>query len=114
MDHALLQQQQLHQDTFPLITINDIDLIGFLHQPTDTWRIAVPYTLLDPIIIWFHHILEQHGSIIPFLLIYIIQCFKAKLSVLYSHAIFVKQLNTLAQDMAIYPLVMPYLLHGWK
>ena len=61
LDIALLQQQQVHQDKFPLININGIELIGFLHQPTDTWRIAIPDTLLDPIITWYHHILSHIG-----------------------------------------------------
>ena len=36
-------------------------MIGFLHKPTDTWHIAIPDTLLDPIITWYHHILSHIG-----------------------------------------------------
>ena len=44
-----------------MINIIGIELIGFLHKPTDTWHVAIPDTLLDPIITWYHHVLSHIG-----------------------------------------------------
>ena len=41
--------------------MNDIDLIGFITQPTNMWCFAIPEMLLDSDTLWYHQTLSYTG-----------------------------------------------------
>jgi hypothetical protein len=41
--------------------MNDIDLIGLIHQPTNIWHFAIPDMLLDSVTLPYHQILSHIG-----------------------------------------------------
>ena len=57
----LQQQQQMNPQKYPTITLDGIDLICYITIPGAPWRIVIPETLLDPIILWYHKILSHIG-----------------------------------------------------
>ena len=61
LDIQLILNQQTHPLKFPSINFHDIFLICFVKNPGDTWRIAIPTSLLDPIINWYHQMLAHVG-----------------------------------------------------
>ena len=61
LDIQLILNQQTHPLQFPSINFHDIFLICFVKNPGDTWRIAIPTSLLDPIIIRYHQMLAHVG-----------------------------------------------------
>ena len=61
LDIQLILNQQTHPLKFPSIIFHDIFLICFVKNPGDTWRIAIPTSLLDPIINWYHQMLAHVG-----------------------------------------------------
>ena len=61
LDIQLILNQQTHPLKFPSINFHDIFLICFVKNPGDTWRIAIPTSLLDPTINWYHQMLAHVG-----------------------------------------------------
>ena len=61
LDIQLILNQQTNPITFPSINFHDLHLICFVKNPGDTWRIAVPTSLLDPIFNWYHQMLAHVG-----------------------------------------------------
>jgi hypothetical protein len=57
----LILNQQTHPLKFPSINFHDIYLTCFLKNPGDSWRIAIPTSILDPIISWYHQMLAHVG-----------------------------------------------------
>ena len=60
-DRSLLQQQQMSPQKYPTITLDGIDLICHITNIGAPWRIVIPDTLLDPILLWYHRILSRIG-----------------------------------------------------
>ena len=46
---------------YPLINFDDLQLICYVKTLTEPWRIAIPNTLLSPIIKWYHIMLSHVG-----------------------------------------------------
>jgi transposase InsO family protein len=65
-DQQLNAQRQNSPLHYPIHNVMDVPLIHFRHDPTDNdelrWKIAIPTTLLDDLIRWFHHILGHAGE----------------------------------------------------
>ena len=57
----LILNQHTHPLKFPSINFHDIHLICFVKNPGDTWHIAIPTSLLDPIISWYHQMSAHVG-----------------------------------------------------
>ena len=58
----LILNQQTLSLKIPSIDFHDIHLICFWKNPEDTWRIAIPTSLLDPNINWYHQVLPHVGT----------------------------------------------------
>ena len=46
---------------YPTITLDNVELICIVTMLGAPWRIVIPETLIDPIIIWYHKILFHIG-----------------------------------------------------
>ena len=60
-DILLLQQQQNSLDKYPTINLDGTELICYVTTQGEPWGIAIPETLLDSIINWYHQILSHIG-----------------------------------------------------
>ena len=60
-DVILLQQQQNNSDNYPTINLDDTELICYVTARGEPWHIAIPDTLLDSIVSWYHQILSHIG-----------------------------------------------------
>ena len=60
-DVILLRQQQNNPDKYPTINLDGTELICYVMTQGEPWRIAIPETLLDSMINWYHQILSHIG-----------------------------------------------------
>ena len=60
-DIILLQQQQNNPEKYPTINLDGTELICYVTTRGEPWCIAIPETLLDSIISWYHQILSHIG-----------------------------------------------------
>ena len=61
LDIKLILNQQTRPFVFPFFQFHEIHLICFVKNPGDIWRIAIPTSLLDPIISWYHQMFSHLG-----------------------------------------------------
>ena len=60
-DTIFLQQQQNNPDKYPTINLYGMELICYVTTWGEPWCIAIPDTLLDSVISWYHQILSHIG-----------------------------------------------------
>ena len=61
----MMQNAQLDPEYFPVKIINNITIICYLEQITmidNQWRIAIPPSMIDDVIRWYHLVLRHPGS----------------------------------------------------
>jgi hypothetical protein len=61
-DQALQQQHQNKPLIFPLKTLGQHQLICYQPELQTNWKIAIPTSMLHPIITWYHETLSHIGS----------------------------------------------------
>ena len=61
LQDIVLQQQQNNADKYPTINLDGTELICYVTTKNELWHKAIPNTLLDIIIKWYHQVLSPIG-----------------------------------------------------
>ena len=58
---SLQEARNLHPDHYPIMNFGKVQLMCYVSNPADAWRIAIPTQALYDIICWYHAVLNHVG-----------------------------------------------------